>query len=74
MRFERLQIVLFRPSSSSSFFLLLRGSLPFLARLVRIGSRVLKTLVPHGIFSSTSLSQKFGTRVFKTIFAIELEF
>ena len=63
MRFERLQIVLFRPSSSSSssFFLLLRGSLPFLARLVRIGSRVLKTLVPHGIFSSTSLSQKFGT-------------
>ena len=55
MRFERLQIVLFR-SSSSSFFLL-RGSLPllarsldskFLAKSVRTRTQVLETRVPRG--------------------------
>ena len=49
MRFERLQIVLFR-SSSSSFFLLLRRSLRLLTLLVCIGTRVLETRVQRGIF------------------------
>ena len=48
MRFERLQIVLFR--SSSSFFLLLCGSLRLLTLLVPTGTRVLETRVPRGNF------------------------